>query len=155
KLQGNLLREPFEQAVHFALERHPLLASRLCHVRGKGPCWVLAATPTPQICWADSRSSTKRAFGERFDLGREIGLRIWVDADSLGADVLLAFHHACTDGIGAVQLIGDLLARYGQLTARGGDERPEIEPVNLDALRARADYSTNKSERAARSFSYS
>ena len=91
---------------------------------------------------------------ERIDLASEIGLRISVDADSDRADVLFEFHHACTDGIGAVQFIGDLLAHYGQLTTRDGDELPEIEPVNLDALRARADYSTNKGEPAAKSVSY-
>jgi Condensation domain len=179
KLKGNLLREPFEQAVQFALERHPLLASRICPVRGKGPCWVPVAAPAPQICWRNSRSSQQAgapsaceasapnaAVRKRFDLAREIGLRITVDATAdatasptvdaggASADVWIEFHHACTDGIGAVQFIGDLLARYGQLTAQEGAELPEIKPLNLDALRARADYSTNQGQQAARSFSY-
>ncbi len=154
KLKGNLLRQPFQQAAHFALDRHPLLASRICHVRGKGSCWVPVATPTPQICWGNLQSSQQSAVRERIDLAREIGIRISVDADSDRADLLFEFHHACTDGIGAVQFIGDLLAHYGQLTAKDGDELPEIKPVNLDALRARADYSTNKGEPAAKSFSY-
>jgi NRPS condensation-like uncharacterized protein len=159
KLKGNLRRDPFQQAAHFALERHPLLASRICHFRGKGSCWVPVATPTPQICWGNSGFSQQSAVREaavreRIDLAREIGIRISVDADSDRADVLFEFHHACTDGLGAVQFIGDLLADYGQLTTKDGDERPEIEPVNFDALRAREDYSTNKGEQAAKSFSY-
>jgi NRPS condensation-like uncharacterized protein len=154
KLKGNLVREPFQQAVRFALERHPLLASHIRRVRGKGPCWVPVATPTPQIWWGKSRFSQQSAVWERIDLAREIGIRISVDADAERADVLFEFHHACTDGIGAVQFIGDLLAHYGQLTTRDGDELPEISPVTFDALRAREDYSTNKIEPAAKSFSY-
>ncbi len=154
KLKGNLLREPFEQAVQFGLERHPLLASRICRVRGKGPCWVPVATPTPQICWGHSQHSQEPAARDRIDLTREIGLRISADADAARADVLFEFHHACTDGLGAVQFIGDLLGHYGQLTTRHGDALPEIKPVNFDALRAREDYSTNNREQAARSFSY-
>ena len=103
KLKGSLLREPFYQAVQCALERHPLLASRICHVRGRGPCWVPVATPKPQICWGDSPFSQQPAARKRIDLAREIGLRIAVDSDSDRADVLLEFHHACTDGLGAVQ----------------------------------------------------
>lgn len=155
KLKGSLLREPFQQAVHFALERHPLLASRIRHVRGRGPCWVRVATPTPQICWGNSQDSQTSgsqtsAVRERINLAREIGLRISVDADSDRADVSFEIHHACTDGLGAVQFIGDLLARYGQLTARDGDELPQMELVNLDALPARENHSTNPGEKGAK-----
>ena len=114
KLKGNLLREPFQHAVHIALKRHPLLASRICHIPGKGTCWVPVATAAPQLFWGNSQLSQhfalrEAAVWERIDLAREIGLRISVDADSDRADVLFGFHHACTDGIGAVQFIGDLL----------------------------------------------
>jgi len=153
KLKGNLLREPFQQAVHFALQRHPLLKSQIRQVRGKGPCWIPVATPTPQIWWGNSQFSQHSAVRQRIDLASEIGLRISVDSDSNMAEVLFEFHHACTDGLGAVQFIGDLLAHYAQLTTRDGDELPEMEPVNFDALRARDDYSLNEGEQAAKSVS--
>jgi hypothetical protein len=153
RLKGNLLREPFQQAVYIALQRHPLLKSQICHVRGKGSCWIPVATPAPQICWGNSQFSQQSAVRERIDLASEIGIRISVDSDSDKAEVLFEFHHACTDGLGAVHFIGDLLAHYAQLTTSDGDELPEMEPVNFDALRAREDYSTNEDEQAAKSVS--
>jgi hypothetical protein len=154
KLKGNLLREPFGEAVRFAVERHPLVASHIRNVRGKGLCWVPAAMPIPRVCWGKSQSSQPSAQKKRIDLTREIGLRISVDSDSVRADVMFEFHHACMDGIGALQFVGDLLARYAQLTAQDRNELPEIQPVALDALRSRADYSTNQGERATKSASY-
>lgn len=84
---------------------------------------------------------------------KEIGLRIWADWSPTKTELVFQFHHACTDGLGGVQFIGDLLAGYGQQTAPDGAELPEIEPVQFDRLRARATFSVAEAAAAQKAVS--
>jgi len=145
-LKGDLRKEVFEQSVMFALKRHPLLMSTISQVRGRGWCWTPVANPAPQMTWDETGEPLRGPEEERIDLTREIGLRVWVNWSSQRSELVFQFHHACTDGLGGVQLIGDLLAHYGQMTAPEGAELPEIEPVQFDRLTARAHFSTVESE---------
>lgn len=144
-LRGTLQRPVFEQSVSFALRRHPLLMSRIFQLRSQGWCWV-PEEPKPRISWTEAGQTPPKSTDERLDLTREIGLRIQVNCTSAGAEIFFQFHHACTDGLGGVQFIGDLLAFYGQKTAPEGAELPEIEPIQLDRLRARATFGVAESE---------
>jgi NRPS condensation-like uncharacterized protein len=144
-LKGNLDRTIFEQAVQFALKRHPLLMSKVQNVRGKGLCWLPVDDLRPQIDWRETGPLNPPRH-ERIDLQNEIGLRIWVDWKAASSELVFQFHHACTDGLGGVQFIGDLLADYGMKTTPEGGELPEIEPVRFDRLRARATFSAAESE---------
>ncbi|MDB5345513.1 MAG: condensation domain protein [Schlesneria sp.] len=146
KLNGNLNREAFEQSVDFALKRHPLLMSHVAQVRGKGLCWIPVTSPTPQVAWEEHGEPRKLPEQEKIDLATEIGLRVWVDRRPTVAELVFQFHHACTDGLGGVQFIGDLLACYGLKTAPEGAELPEIEPVCFERLLARTNYSHVESE---------
>lgn len=139
-LRGNLDRAVFEQAVTFALHRHPLLMSRIGKVRGKGLCWIPESQPVVPINWQTGDKSIQPPSQERIDLYQEIGIRIWVNWSEASSELVVQFHHACTDGLGGVQFIGDLLAYYGQKTAPEGAELPEIEPINFERLLARAEF---------------
>jgi hypothetical protein len=141
-LKGRLQRDVFQQSVLFALKRHPLLMSRISQVRSHGWCWLPVVEPTPQIVWDDSGSPLKPPDRERIDLAQQIGLRIWVNWNPHESHLVFQFHHACTDGLGGVQFIGDLLASYGQRTALPGDECPELEPIQIHRLLSRATFST-------------
>ncbi len=70
------------------------------------------------------------------DLSREVGIRLFVTHTDGQARVLFQFHHACTDGIGAVRFIEDLLAIY---TSEQSDDAgpPRLAPVNSATLRDR------------------
>lgn len=153
RLKGNLQRDAFEQSVVFALNRHPLLMSQTVHIRGKGQCWMPVATPSAGIRWQDHDQPTEGQVHKRIDLVREIGVRISVEHFPDNANVLFEFHHACTDGIGGIQFIGDLLAGYAQLTTPPDGELPELEPVEFDRLRARALFSTAENEPVPKSVS--
>ena len=152
-LKGTLQRPEFERAVSFALERHPLLRSRVIKVPGKGWCWSPAPDPAPQIQWIEGDSRRQAPAQERIDLLQEIGLRVWVNCTQTGAELVFQFHHACSDGLGGVQFIGDLLAHYGQNTAAEGAELPEVEPIVFDRLRARANFSSGEVAEAPKSVS--
>lgn len=153
KLKGTVDRTVFEQAVVFALKRHPLLMSLVANVKGQGWSWVPVADPAPQIDWEQNGSPLRVPEEQRIDLTREIGLRVWVNWTQASSELVFQFHHACTDGLGGVQFIGDLLACYGQQTTAAGDELPEIEPVRFDRLRARATFSAVESEAPPKSVS--
>jgi hypothetical protein len=71
-------------------------------------------------------------------LSHQIGLRVAVCQTSTIALVSFQFHHAATDGIGAMQFIGDVLGIYGQLTTAPGGEVPELEPLDQRLLTDRA-----------------
>lgn len=152
QLKGDLHRDSFLQSVQFALPRHPLLMSRIGNVRGKGQCWIPVQSPQPRIDWQESGSPGERP-PEHIDLKREIGVRIAVDHWPNSSEILFEFHHACTDGAGGIQFIGDVLGHYGQLTADTGADVPELEPVNIERLRVRTSFSTTADEQPAKSVS--
>ena len=146
RLKGDLRRAVFEESVEFALRRHPLLMSKISKVRGLGWCWIPVENPSPQMSWVENEDGLQPPDHERIDLTREIGLRIWVSKTPDAAELVFEFHHACTDGIGGVQFIGDLLACYGQKTSVEGAEAPEIEPIQIDRLKARSNFSSDAGE---------
>lgn len=152
-LKGRLDRSVFEQSVIFALTRHPLLMSLTAKIGAAGWCWNPVANPMPRITWEDGTQPRQTRVQERIDLSAEIGLRIWGNWTPESTELIFQFHHACTDGLGGVQFIGDLLAHYGLQTTPEGGELPEIEPVQFDRLRARATFSVAESEAPPKSVS--
>ena len=112
------LRGPFDPdalhaALQAALERHPLLASSLGDGHRGRPQWVAAPRASPSIDCGDARSELDSPADRRIDLRRQTGLRVSVCTTSADQWTLwLQFHHACCDGLGAVQFVKDLLGFY-------------------------------------------
>lgn len=152
-LRGHLQRDVFEESLQQALERHPLLTCLVKQVRGQGACWIPVSNPAPQIQWTEGGDAAPFVEQERIDLTQEIGLRLWVNREAGHAQVSFQFHHACTDGLGGVQFIGDVLALYGLRTTAPGAELPELEPVQVERLLSRATYTTAVSEEAPKTVS--
>ena len=69
------------------------------------------------------------------DIGSRTGLRVWVRQGDGASRIVMQFHHACCDGIGAYRFLGDLLAAYGARTATAGDVQIELMAL-ADAARA-------------------
>jgi hypothetical protein len=134
---GGVLREgPLREALAVALQRHPIFSWRV-DSSGRRPCWVAASTPTgPYFDWGDARSAPSHPRGERIDLASEGGLRLWVRAGADGSELLIQFHHACCDGIGALQFVEDLLIAYAGQTLPAG-HRLELRRVDPSELRYR------------------
>src|SRR5690606_29287024 len=53
-----------------------------------------------------------------------------------GGQIFFRFHHAATDGLGAMQFIGDVFAEYAHRTST--EDLPERRPVDVGALQSRA-----------------
>lgn len=131
-LTGELSREAFMGALEKALVRHPLLTAR-AEWSWRGWHWIDARTP-PRVEWFVGDPQLPGPGERSFDLRRESGLRLWGGISAGRARVIFQFHHAVTDGVGAMQFIGDLLAYYGQATCREGEEAPELAPIDPSQL---------------------
>lgn len=131
-LSGSLCRQSFEQALQQALERHPLLTSCV-ETRWTGACWVDSQL-VPKIQWSQGDPQLPPLRARFLDLRRTAGLQIWAGVTEDRARIVFQFHHAATDGVGAIQFIGDLLASYGQFTSENPQQAPELGPLETDRL---------------------
>jgi len=129
-LSGHLDRRLFNFAVERVLDRHPLFQAHVQVVAGRRN-WVLADNSTPMLSWEEA-SEPITGCGY-LDLAREVGLRLWVRETERGATILLQFHHACCDGVAAMQFIEDLLTAYAAANSATG-ESPALRPIHLGRL---------------------
>ena len=143
RLSGQIRRDAFEAAVEDARRRHPLLDARVDRRSRRRVCWQSAGEVAAYVDWDAAGAALRCPAGEAIDLSCEAGLRVWVRHDAGGASVVLQFHHACCDGLGALQFAGDLLAAYGIRTAPG-DDRPELLPLDAGRLLARGQFESTK-----------
>lgn len=136
EFSGTVDRSAFEAALDEGLRRHPLLSAVVQRAKGNRPCWVQADDPLPPVDCADEGVPVECPHGEGIDVGSQTGLRVWVRQGDGTSRIVMQFHHACCDGIGAYRFIGDVLAAYGARTATNG-QRPEPGPINAGLLRNR------------------
>jgi len=136
-VSGNLQRVEFESACAAAVRRHPLLAANV-RWRFLKPQWVATRVPTV-VQWMQTSLPTPSPEERYLDLRKQPGLRISVKHTADESKILFQFHHATTDGIGAMQFIGDILAEYGRATTAENGEQPHVAPINLDGLQHRGD----------------
>ena len=134
---GTIDRGAFEAALPEALARHPLLVSHILPAKGNVPCWVSANGQMPPVDWGDEHLPVNCPNGEAIDLRREVGLRIWIRQGPDRTRLIAQFHHACCDGAGAYQFLGDLLALYAAHVAPDLPH-PTLKPIELGRLRRRA-----------------
>ncbi len=134
---GTIDRPAFEAALTEALARHPLLASHIRPAKRNVPCWVSANGHKPPVDWGSEHDPPTCPNGEWIDLEHEVGLRIWIRQSPSQARLITQFHHACCDGVGAYQFLGDLLALYAAHVAPDV-AHPSLKPIDLSRLRGRA-----------------
>jgi hypothetical protein len=137
-LSGELQRDEFEQSVRDAQQRHPL-SRAVIQPRPLGRhCWIERVDACIPIDWAET-SGEAPLCQDAIDLRSELGIRIWVRPRGEQTEVTYEFHHACCDGIGAAQFIGDLLAFYGQRTAVPDQPQPRLHELSDELLRRRGE----------------
>ncbi len=137
---GKLDRQALEAALPEALARHPLLRAWIGKGKGNRDGWIAAEQPNPKLDFGELGKPIDLPFGERIDLRKEVGLRIWVRYDDQRAIITTQFHHATCDGIGSYQFIGDWLWFYAQRVGQPVEEKlPDYDPAGPRA-RNRANY---------------
>jgi hypothetical protein len=118
---GRIDRAHFEAALAEVLGQHPLLRA-LIDGCGRRACWVFPDGARPFLSWgAEDEPLGYPGGAEYIDLAREIGLRVWVRAGDESGRVVLQLHHACTDGIGVMTFLLDLLRAYDRRVSGAGD----------------------------------
>jgi len=136
-VSGQFDQEPFELALKSALDRHPLLQATVRR-RWNRYQWVHAPVTTLPLDW-DVSPSAVPPLPCQIDITKRPGIQIWVrelDGEFL---VVWQFHHACCDGIGSLQFIGDVFAHYGIKTAQQDQSRPTLQDLDHNLLKHRGD----------------
>jgi NRPS condensation-like uncharacterized protein len=141
RVSGQLLREPFAQSLQELVADHPLLRSRIAASAESDWCWVPIETPGEILEWQPiAAADTFVLPNRRIDIRTEAGIHVLVAAGEERSQVVLYLHHACCDGLAALQLVGELFARYGQQTADPAGRRPEFERPDPSVLLLRDNY---------------
>ena len=107
ELSGRVDTSRLKLAVERCVERHPLMFST---IDSNQKNWCFRPELASSVFVADDMNSSSL---RTIDLFTEIGLRIIVaDKDASSSEILFVFHHACVDGLGALQFIQDVGAAY-------------------------------------------
>lgn len=150
RFSGKFNRAAFDDAVATTAVRHPLLTAYV-----EGPSveklrWTPAADWRPFVAFVDGDEPLCFPEGRsQIDLRRETGWRLWVRARSDGVEWRLQFHHACCDGIGALQVVEDLLGAYHALVL-SDDAAKFLKPLDLARLARRGAFGMTISQRLLR-----
>jgi len=115
QFRGLFDRARAEAALAAALHWHPLLAAKVhgcIHDQTSRLAWELGEPVTPPIVWESIDAPINFASGLRIDLMHESGLRAWFREADQSTELLCQFHHACCDGLGAIQFLETFLEIY-------------------------------------------
>ncbi len=148
-LSGAFQQAALQQALDELVQCHPFLRCCVTEIQGRGWCWTPATTiataaqPAGRLDWIDGDEASVSGFVPQvrsIDLTSETGLQVVVRASPNSARLILYIHHVCCDGIGGLQILGELLARYGQKTAAAGAKRPVFDEPRKELLLERENY---------------
>ena len=133
QLQGEFSRPDLEAAVA-ARSRSPSAVELPAKDNGRqGFQWIAASGNAPSINYQETEDTFDLADARTIDLRSEIGWRMWVyRPDATRWIVWVQFHHACCDGIGALQVVSDWLAEYrSRIERRIVANLPPLDPSRL------------------------
>lgn len=136
--EGTLEEDLFRTAVTTTVQDNPLFTA-VVDDAGWLPKWRHADQPQPRIntLTFDHEYPPTDCPQRHLDLTKSTGVEFELRLCANRGILISYFHHACVDGLGAIQFIGDLFAAYGQMTAACEEERPLIRKINHHALLSR------------------
>ena len=149
QLSGAFQQSALQQALDELIQCHPFLNCCVTEIPGRGWCWqplttlATASLPAGRLDWRDGDEASVAEFVPQvrsIDLTSEAGLQVVVRASPTQARLILYIHHVCCDGIGGIQMLGELLARYGQKTASADAKRPVFDEPRKELLLERENY---------------
>ena len=149
QVSGAFQQPALQQALDELVQCHPFLSSCVTEIPGRGWCWMplttpaTSAAPARRLEWIDGDETSVAEFVPQvrsIDLTSETGLQVLVRASPTQARIVLYIHHVCCDGIGGLQILGELLARYGQKTAAADAKRPVFDEPRMVLLLERENY---------------
>jgi hypothetical protein len=134
EFSGSLDRNCFARAWTETILRHPML-SALVDDSGPRPIWIEGKGELPKFDWAEAGVPISGST-EPIDLTAKAGIQCWLRIGSQSSRVLMRFHHASCDGLGASQFVEDLLIHYHR-EAHGKENGITIRSLQPDRLSRR------------------
>ena len=132
RFSGPLNRAWFERALGDTVARHPLLSARVQDGED-GPSWVSGPEAAPPLDWNNEGVPMRTPVGDAIDLRTGPGFRTWVRASDSQAKVVFQVHHACCDGLAALECAKEILAQYRLLAGEAEAERL-LRPIDSQLL---------------------
>lgn len=138
---GFFSHSALESAFHALYKRHPFLTKR-AERRGHRFFWI-SCEKKPEIRWLQADSHSLNASGfpsmEPLNLFDAPGLRVYVieSHEEFWTKILLQFHHSVSDGLGEMQIIGELLTHYAIISGLIPPDTP-LQPVDTSKLPLRS-----------------
>jgi hypothetical protein len=136
RFTGRFLEEPLNEALRSALDRHPMLEAILRPAGMVALDWVASETPAPAVRWIEEEPGEDLPPSTPLDIRAEPGVRLTAVVGRTRSDLVVQFHHAASDALGAFDFLSDLLTLYANLVA--GEDRHRLKPLDADRLRHRA-----------------
>ena len=131
-----------DDALRATLRRHPLLSATICDDAPPGFQWSRGTSEDAAVCWSPSDDSDQVT---HIDLAHQPGLRVKGRQRTEGLEVLMQFHHACCDAIGALQFLEDWLTAYAAPPGDLGGENG-YRLLNEELLIERARFGLRRSD---------
>ncbi len=139
EVTGDLQESEFREAVGELFIAHPLLSCTVGRISGRLH-WIPVAGVGGVVDWIELSEQEVSGFVpnlRRRDLRQQGGCCLRVLHSLTRSRIILEVHHACCDGIAALHLVAELLARYGAKTTSGDAVAPDFEVPQTDLLRQR------------------
>jgi hypothetical protein len=134
RFDGRLHRRALEKAIEIAVARHPLLSAVVNSSAGRSE-WVSCDGQAPEMHWLQEEPDVAFPPAELIDLRTRPGLVATAVVGRCRSDLVLQFHHATCDGIGAMDFVSDLLTAYSNVLA--GTDRYRFKVLDAAQLRGR------------------
>jgi hypothetical protein len=139
RFSGRFGRFALKSALRTAVARHPLLSAVVRQGRRGRFEWVTPGSQSPAVHWLNGPSGHAYPPATAIDVRKEAGLRLWFAEADETTDLVLQFHHACCDGLGAFQFVGDLLLAYAAACG-STPERAVLRPLEERRLLKRGSF---------------
>ncbi|MBC7819159.1 MAG: hypothetical protein IAG10_19895 [Planctomycetaceae bacterium] len=147
---GEIDRAAFDVGVAEASRRHPLLNAVAQHRRFRGWRWTSAGDVPPVINWASMDQPLTFPEEMGIDLTQEKGVRFFVRVGNGQSRLVTQFHHACCDGMGAIQYLSDVFAAYTRELYPHAAKHPAYQPVEALHLLRRGDLKVHQDKTMSR-----
>lgn len=135
RFSGLLDRSALATALAAALSRNPLLSAVVRSNAKDRYEWVAWEGDAAEPCWLDQPPCGGYPRCHHIDLQREPGVRTFGWDEAGCSCLLLQFHHACCDGVGALQFIEDLCVGYANQTQ--GTSSSQYRSIDSELLAGR------------------
>ena len=130
--RGRIDRAAFELALAQALARHPMLRAWPMRHANRSVTWNLIEPRASRVAWIEAAESDDCPPGQTINLDEVSGgVRTSVYTGQGRTRLLFEFHHACVDGMGAFQFVGDVLLEYDAVVGCKGSTTRRLEPERL------------------------